>query len=165
LRTAGSSTILRPFQLLEVNARGWQGIARSWGPPLGAGLVVSAFLLISCRPLTVDGASMQPSLFAGDRILVSGLGSPHRGDIVLVQPPARGRVSIVKRLVAIPGDKVTFRGDAVWVNGQRAYDSSLAGGKDLGVPQTIGTGISLGSDQYVVLGDNRERSTDSRTFG
>ena len=71
----------------------------------------------------------------------------------------------MKRLVAIPGDKVTFRGDAVWVNGQRAYDSSLEGGKDLGVPQTIGTGISLGSDQYVVLGDNRERSTDSRTFG
>lgn len=105
----------------------------------------------------VNGSSMNPTLTDGDLGIATRLFVSHldRGDIVVVD---NGNRLLIKRLIGEPNDHVQCKDGTILVNGQ-AIDESYTQGI------TDDFDIALGNDEYFVLGDNREHSSDSRTYG
>ncbi len=121
----------------------------------------------SFRPYVIRGASMTPSLSPGDQVLVDvsayGEVDPARGDIVVFfSRRAEGRHDI-KRLIGLPGERVVMAEGMLYIDGRQIAEPYLGG-----LPSSVGLGESawdLGRGEYIVLGDNRAHSTDSREFG
>jgi signal peptidase I len=112
----------------------------------------------------IEGSSMAPTLKDGDmamvNMLVWKLGRLDRGEIVLVRDGLGGYAT--KRVVGLPGEQIDFAEDQVYVNRQLLTEPYL--------PKQTKTlsecpRILLGPDEYVVLGDNRGDSYDSRVYG
>lgn len=126
----------------------------------------------AAQPFKVDGPSMQPGLHTGEYVVVSPIvyafgGAPQRGDIIVFHPPTATDQSYIKRVIGIPGDVVTITPNAVIVNGQQLTEPYLNDqGKNL-VPECgqVLSNVKVGPDEYLVLGDNRGDSEDSRCFG
>jgi signal peptidase I len=138
-------------------------------------LVVSSFVT---QPFAVEMDSMEPSITAGDHLLVDRL-SPRwdeyaRGEIVVFNAPApydTDGVPYLKRIIGVPGDRVQLENGRVYLTEQggataRVGEPYLDAGTTT-LPQGPDGAISweVGEDEYVVLGDNRGGSIDSRTFG
>ena len=122
---------------------------------------------LGLRPMlyVVRGSSMEPSLFDGDVLLVTRpRRSPRRGDVAIVGAPTGMDVGWqVKRVVGLPGDRVSFECGLLYVNGAHHPEPYLEG-----LPAAVGLASrswQVGSDECIVLGDNRARSTDGRDFG
>lgn len=121
----------------------------------------------------IPSISMVPTLQVGDRIIVSKLstefGGVHRGDVVVFQrPPAEncggdtGPTSdLVKRVIGLPGDHLTSRGNQIIVNG-KVLAQPWKHAATLGNP--IGS-VYVPKGQYFMMGDNRPSSCDSRVWG
>ncbi|SFM03593.1 signal peptidase I [Paenibacillus sp. 1_12] len=119
---------------------------------------------------TVKGASMQPTLEENELLFINKtvhfLGSPSRGDVVVVKEPESSEpqsIFLVKRVVAVAGDEVRIQQGKLYVNGlfaTESYTDSLIEDGSL-EPYTIPQG------SLFVMGDNRHRlaSYDSRSFG
>jgi len=119
----------------------------------------------------IPSSSMEPTLRLGDHIMVDKraylAGGPGRFDLVAFENPEEPEKKFVQRVVALPGETVEIRAKKVLVDGvpldePHAYiaeGSSSMASRDALPPQT------LGPDQYFVLGDNRDRSYDSRFWG
>ncbi|MDQ7858166.1 MAG: signal peptidase I [Armatimonadota bacterium] len=154
--------------------RQWSSLT-DWGR-LGRGVLdfaktlVIAFLLAQlvmvsvAQAYMVDQYSMEPTLLPHDRVLVNKflyrLGEPQRGDIVVLRYPRDPGRNYIKRLVAVPGDRVEIRDGRLRVNGtpiEEIYVNGTPTG-DYG-PEVVPEG------SYFVLGDNRNNSEDSRAFG
>ena len=115
--------------------------------------------------VTVSGNSMSPLLNADDVVLVNqlsyDLGKPDRFDVVVFRRED-GKANI-KRIIGLPGETVQIRGGQVYINGEVLPDE-----RELGTVSLAGLAenpITLGEDEYFLLGDNREISLDSRVFG
>lgn len=112
----------------------------------------------------VDSGSMQPTLCAGDRVLVDMRvhgADLERGDLVVVNAPDDGRL-VVKRVVGLPGNRLSIRDALLFVDGQKVREpyvdhkaiDALFYGPELVPPREIW-----------VMGDNRAQSIDSRAYG
>lgn len=114
----------------------------------------------------VEGESMLPTLAHGDRLLVNKLvyrfREPVPGEVVVVADPANPRRHLVKRVIAVAGEEVEVRGDAVWVNGSLLEEPYVHPDS----PGTYRAGPLTVPEGYVwVMGDNRGASLDSRLLG
>ncbi len=105
----------------------------------------------------VRGPSMRPTLEPGDFVVAISPGRLRRGDVVVVRRPGVG-FEVVKRLIGLPGERVRIQGPRAWVE-DRLLDEPYSHGSGIGGTWT------LGRDRYLVLGDDRSRSTDGRAFG
>ena len=132
-------------------------------------LAVYAFLAF---PEVVVGASMEPTLYTGERLLVERL-SPkfHRlkkSDIIIFNPPGNNNIDYVKRIIGLPGEKVEIKDCFVRVILKTGEKVQL---EEKYLPPSVCTKDvqSLVADvpdkYYFVLGDNRLHSADSRVFG
>jgi len=146
--------------------------ARAFAPALAGmfmdslryGAVGFVFYALFFNLSVVRGNSMAPGIQDGDRILVEPwsyvFGQAHRGDVVVMQYPLDPQVDYIKRIIGLPGDRVTLADGHVWVNGvllDEPYVDSIDPSSYLSV---------MVDDRSVfVLGDNRPRSSDSREFG
>ena len=156
----------------------------SWVYTLLAALViVTVIRTFFFEPIRVDGESMRNTLQDGDIVLVTTpeywSGNYQRGDVIICRYPNRNKESsislggsfeltftnhtlFVKRLIGLPGDKIEFRQGVLYVNDQLVDESNI----DVYIPYTRSMGpITLGRDQYFVVGDNRGNSNDSRAVG
>jgi len=129
-------------------------------------LLIRTFLFTIIR---VDGPSMSDTLLDNDRLFVNVLdmrrNGPDRFDVVILRYPNR-RENFVKRVIGLPGDTIEVNGGALTVNGV-PYDEPYL------TPERVETfsraannfTITLGEDEYFVMGDNRDNSNDSRRVG
>jgi signal peptidase I len=112
----------------------------------------------------VEQYSMEPTLLPHDRVLVNKflyrLREPQRGDIIVLRYPRDPGRNYIKRIVALPGDKVQIRDGHLLINEAPVEEIYINGTPtgDYG-PETVP------SDSFFVLGDNRNNSEDSRAFG
>jgi signal peptidase I len=125
-------------------------------------MLVQAFIV---KPFTIHQISMEPTLFEGDRVLISRLSyhfhDPKAGDVVVFHSPVDTREDLVKRIVAVGGDTVAIRDGDLLINGLAVDEPYLAEQGFRGAyPET-----TIPEGQVFVLGDNRNNSGDSRLFG
>ena len=126
-------------------------------------LVLLINVFVAEAALVEDGPSMQPNLYRGDRVMTEKVSyrftTPQRGDVVIVRRPEPEK-SLIKRVVALPGEVVEVRQGHVWIDGAAAAEPWVTyfGGPDYG-PARVPAG------HVFVLGDNRPNSRDSREIG
>lgn len=113
-------------------------------------------------PYMVDGSSMEDTYFTGDRVFISHFfawtGNIKRGDAVVC---SLSDMQVIKRVIALPGDELEISEGRVYINGALLKEDYLA--EDTYTGGNIK--ITLGSDDYFVMGDNRGVSLDSRREG
>jgi signal peptidase I len=111
----------------------------------------------------VENISMQPTLHEGQFILVNKLayriGGFHRGDVVVFHYPRDPREDYIKRVIGLPGDEVTIQNGQVSINGQVLDEPYIAS------PPAYTNTWTVPPDQVFVLGDNRNLSSDSHSWG
>jgi len=122
-----------------------------------------AFLF--ARRVVVQGWSMYPTLAPGERVLFDTLAyraeHPRRGDVVLAKHPTRPSMKLLKRVAAVPGDRVTAQGDD-W----RVEEASGQGVLPSEGATAPGAQVwTMSEDEYFLLGDAPGLSTDARHFG
>ena len=176
--------------------------ARSFFPVLLLVLVLRSFL---AEPYQIPSESMVPTLEVGDFILVNkyaygirlpvigtkiiDIGDPQRGDIMVFIPPGDDRY-FIKRVIGLPGDKISYRDKVLFINGERLeyqfverlFEAHGSGALEVLVyDETIGDVMHrihrypirkdrvrswvVPEDSYFMMGDNRDRSADSREWG
>ena len=112
---------------------------------------------------TVDGQSMEPTLHNGQQLFFLRHVKEYKvGDIISMRMPSGDYY--VKRIVATEGDIVEISDGKLIVNGSEAEDAN-ANGSTYEQENTVVYPYTVGEDAYFVLGDNREHSIDSRSFG
>ena len=109
-------------------------------------------------PVKVNGTSMYPTLEGGEIMLLNKLGKIDRYDIVVLKIDAEND-NLIKRIIGLPGETVEIKDNKVYINDKEFEDSF-----GYGITYNIDK-VTLGDDEYFVLGDNRIVSLDSRVFG
>ena len=147
---------------------------------VAAVLVIKAYVV---NPYRIPSSSMEPTLHCArpgsgceagtnDRVIANRFilhfRDPKRGEIVVFDPPAKVEQACgaggtyVKRIVGVPGDRIAQEDGVVYVDGERLDEPYLepgrSGGSDFGP-------VTLGEDEYWMMGDNRQMSCDSRVWG
>lgn len=126
-------------------------------------------------PEVVIGASMEPTFYSGERILVERITKylePYeRGDVVVLHPPGDDNVDYIKRIIGVEGDVVKVLDCKVYIsrdgNRFKLEEPYLYEGicTQEGPKLKEGRSLRIEEDQFLVLGDNRNKSADSRSFG
>lgn len=161
--------------------RTWKSILYSFKQKEMIGLVLLLFGLVlffqGCVTHQVEGQSMAPTFQSGDRIIVAKKQEIKRYNIVTFEPAGIPGESYVKRVIGLPGDWLSVEGTALFLlpkeSGAEAEDPLSAGIADgtikitvsEEVAQTLESHDKIPDKQYLVLGDNRLHSDDSRVFG
>ena len=146
---------------------------------VGAVYVVRTFFV---QPFLVSGSSMVPTFANGDYVLVDEftyrVRQPERGEVVVFHDPQDWSTYFIKRVIGLPGDTVTISNNTVTVvdkqhpNGLTLSESYLPSGTQVSADACTGGQFSgstctysLSSSTYLVFGDNRTESFDSRSWG
>lgn len=182
--------------------------AKAFFPILAVVLVLRSFV---AEPFRIPSSSMMPTLLIGDFILVNKfsyglrlpinnrkiieIGEPARGDVVVFRPPQHPDQDWIKRVVGLPGDRIAYHDNVLYVNGEASAYQPVGDyvGKGRGEEMTGASLLveDIGGDgrhevleiesplfanhgvgawtvpegEYFVMGDNRDRSDDSRFWG
>jgi len=128
-------------------------------------LLVAVCIITLVKPIIVKKTSMEPTLNENDYLMVSKqaytlFGEPERGDIV-VFPHIEGDVTelYIKRVIGLPGEKVTITNGFVYINGEALEEDYTKDGVTMGEVKDY----LVPAGKVYVLGDNREVSVDSRS--
>lgn len=139
---------------------------------LVAVLVVFGVRTFLVQPFLVSGASMEPTFHGGDYILINELSyrfrEPERGEVVVFRYPGDEKTFFIKRIVGLPGERVVVTGGKLYIYNDKNKAGKLID-EDEYLPDdliTIGEkDVTLGTNEFFVMGDNRDASFDSRQWG
>ena len=126
---------------------------------VGLSFVITKFVAVHT---SVEGRSMESSLQNADRLIVEKMSyyfrEPERFEIVVF--PYNEEVNYIKRVIGLPGETIQIKDGAVYINGAKLDDPyAKVAMEDAGIAAEP---LTLGEDEYFVLGDNRNASSDSR---
>jgi len=130
--------------------------------------VVYIFLF---QPHQVDGRSMEPNFQNAEYILTDKISyrihPPKRGDVVVFHSPADERVDFIKRIIGVPGDTIKVMGGYIYLNGQKLEEQYVNDPGQVLAGRYLREGyeVDVAPGQYIVMGDNRLHSSDSREWG
>ncbi len=132
-------------------------------------LVLYVVIQYAVQTVHVLGSSMYATLHDNDLLVASKISyklhPPQRGDIIVFKPPDEASRDFIKRVIALPGERIRIANSVVYINGQVLHEPYLperwtynnnwpSDGQDKVVPP----------NEYFVMGDNRNHSSDSRVF-
>ena len=134
-------------------------------------LIVFGFRTYIAKPFYVSGASMEPTFESSQYLIVDQLSyrfeDPSRGDVIIFKFPQDESKYFIKRIIGLPGETVEIRGTAIIIKNEGYPDGFILTEpyieKSLKRQDFLTT--TLGSDEYFVMGDNRDASSDSRIWG
>ncbi len=146
--------MLSPVRLKSAANLAWQFVV----------LVLILYAALGLRPGQVSGFSMEPRIDSEEYILINALaywhGTPQRGDIIAFRHERSAPSVYVKRVIGIPGDRISIDRGVVSVNGAPLAEPYVLFGDRRSAPA-----LTVPADSYYVLGDNRANSDDSRAWG
>ena len=122
------------------------------------------------QPHKIKGASMEPNYHDGEFIITDKLTyrfrEPMRGEVIVFEAPGENGEEYIKRIIGLPGETVLVKDNSVYINNKKLIE--------VYIPAGVGTSeinfasdspVTIESDKYFVLGDNRPQSSDSRRWG
>ncbi len=134
-------------------------------------VIISLVIIIPVRyfvlqPFFVKGASMEPNFFDHEYLVIDEISyrfkEPQRGEIVVFRYPKDPRQYFIKRIIGLPNETLEIKDNSIFINGIRIEESKYLPSE----ATTFGNSyVKLGPDQYFLMGDNRNFSLDSRSFG
>ena len=143
--------------------------AISWLRDLSVSVVIAIIVILFLyQPVKVEGTSMTPSLINEERIFINkfvyrfGLSDIVRGDTIVFWAPEDPSRSYIKRVIGVPGDTVEIVDGTVILNGKRLEEPYLI---DINRDRMSMTRRVVEPAHYFVLGDHRNSSNDSRSWG
>ncbi|MDA2921754.1 signal peptidase I [Patescibacteria group bacterium AH-259-L07] len=141
-------------------------------------LVIIAFIIVwpihrfVFQPFYVVGPSMEPNFYDKEYLIIGKISyyynEPQRGDVVVFRSPRDQKDYLIKRVIALPEERIRISKGSIYI-----YNKLLPQGIVLDEEEYLSAGIAtpgsidvrLAKDSYYVLGDNRNASLDSRSFG
>jgi len=131
-------------------------------PALLIALLINVFVGQATR---VEGQSMEPNLHTDQRLVVEKMSyrfhGPQRFDVVVLQAPKQGDELLIKRVIGLPGETVDFQDGNVYINGELLDEPFVTSDTRPGHDSSV----TIPPLHVLVLGDNRNHSNDSRSFG
>ena len=124
----------------------------------------------------VPTGAMEPTIHAGDSVITRKIHDVRRGDIIAFDYPLQPKVLFVKRVIGMPGETIEIKSKRVFINGREISDphafhdddSIYPANRDVPEPfrsrDHFGP-LTIGAGEYFMMGDNRDRSSDSRYWG
>ncbi|KPJ53463.1 MAG: hypothetical protein AMJ37_01370 [Dehalococcoidia bacterium DG_18] len=132
-------------------------------------LVIFLLVQVTLESCQVEGACMQPNLYTGQRLLVNKagywFGSPQRGDVIIFQSPQPPDRNMIKRVIALPGEWVEMKNGNVYITDTNGNTFTLEEPYIAEPAKDSYYRTQVPDDCYFVLGDNRNLSSDSRSWG
>jgi signal peptidase I len=132
-------------------------------------VLIALYTLINLATVrfVVEGLSMQPYFESGQFLIISrahyNLGEPQRGDIIVFHLPLNKERDFIKRIIGLPSEAIEIRDTQIYVDGKLLIEPYL---NEPCIAENCSDGFwQLAAGQYFVMGDNRNYSSDSRTFG
>jgi signal peptidase I len=127
-------------------------------------LLIFLVIRFAVQSFRVDGQSMEPGLHTDELVLVDKAAylfqQPQRGDVIVFHYPLDIHRDFIKRIIGIPGDMIHTTPDSVTVDGQTLQEPYISDTYNFDTYTW-----KLEPDQFFVMGDNRDNSLDSRTWG
>jgi signal peptidase I len=191
--TAGAvalAVILIPFFLLAGRSLRIAGAPRGWAWPWIAASLVTTLPVLFVRAYVIPTGAMEDTLLTGDHVLVQHFPKrpPERGEMIVFIYPIDRRQTFAKRVIGIPGDRIRISGKIVYRNGAAIdepyaihktdyvdlYRDNFPSEPDIAVldaaremlrKNVVNGEVIVPEGKYFVLGDNRDRSLDSRYWG
>ncbi|MCB7330070.1 signal peptidase I [Longicatena caecimuris] len=171
----------------SVNSKHRQERDETLGRVIGSNLLSLLKIFLACfvlvyltinfavRPIHVSGQSMFPTIEEGDFALSNAFSAKfqeiERGDIVIAYENKQMHRMIIKRVIGLPGDRISCKDDKVYVNDKALDEPYLDNEWANAIRDTVDaftedfTEVCLQEDEYWLMGDNRINSRDSRDFG
>ncbi|NJD59862.1 MAG: signal peptidase I [Anaerolineales bacterium] len=149
----------------EEQKPGWRRVTLDTLETILLSLVLFLAINAISERIRVESISMQPTLFPGDYVIVNKLAyrfnhDPQRGDVIVFKyPPNPEAIPYIKRIIGLPGDQVHISDGKIYINGQLMLEPYLKVTTNRGGDWTVPEG------QLFVMGDNRNNSSDSRSWG
>lgn len=121
----------------------------------------------------VSGESMEPTLSDGDYLIVNKYTEPERFDVLIFIPPDKPDVQYVKRIIGVPGDTIEYIDNQLYVNDEHIDEPYVDYVSDFDESilienyslESLFNQSTVPEGHYFVVGDNRDNSRDSRSFG
>jgi len=162
----------RAAQTAPATTSGASSLLREVGEVVVLAIILYFGISFAVQAVHVEGLSMYATLDNNDYLIANKidyrLHPPQRGDIIILRPPTDNSKDFIKRVIALPGEKLLIRDGYVYINGHKLdepYLPEVWTTLNNPPPWSVGDGAVIPANQYFVMGDNRNRSQDSRIFG
>ncbi len=155
-------TFITP-EITEEEKTNWGRVIRDFLETLALAILLFVGINAVSARVRVDGFSMRPTLQDGEFVLVNRLayrfGEVQRGDIIVFHYPSDPSQELIKRVIGMPGEQVEIRSGQVFINETPLNEDYIAAAP-------VYSGMwQIPEDQLFVLGDNRNDSSDSHSWG
>jgi signal peptidase I len=149
--------------------KGWEGFWDLLKFAIIALLIVIPIRMFIAQPFVVSGESMVPTFHDKEYLIVDEisyiLGNPHRGDVVIFRYPNDTKRFFIKRIIGLPNEEIKINNGEITIINSENPNGFILDEPFLNEKFSTTTFFKTGDKEYYVLGDNRNRSSDSRTWG
>lgn len=132
-------------------------------------LIVIPIRMFVAQPFVVSGESMFPTFDNGEYLIVDELSyilsNPHRGDVIIFRYPNDTKRFFIKRIIGMPNEEIEIKNGEITIINKENPNGFKLNEPYIDEPFNTTASYKTGTDEYFVLGDNRNRSSDSRTWG
>ena len=132
-------------------------------------IIVIPIRMFIAQPFVVSGESMFPTFHDGEYLIVDEIsyivGAPHRGDVIVFRYPNDTKRFFIKRIIGLPNEEVNIKNGEVTIVNKDNPKGFVLNEPYIDEKFDTTSSYKTGDKEYFVMGDNRNRSSDSRTWG